>query len=118
MEIPGLTDDAGDRRIGAQHQLQVAIGRRLYAGAAGRAEGGDPRMAELEPFNLFEEGGVALVRAGPSALDIVDAQIIETFGNLELVVDRKRNVLALASIAQGRVINLNFFGNRHRLNRF
>jgi hypothetical protein len=56
-------------------------------------------MAQLDPFDSLEELSVALVGAGPSALDITNAQVVQALGNLQLIGNRQRNVFGLAAIA-------------------
>ena len=113
VHVPGLADHGRDRSLGAQQQRQVAIGRGARVGAPGRAEGRDLRVAQAELFDLAEERGVALVGARPSALDIVDPEIVEALGNLELVLDGERDVLRLAPVAQRGVVDLYFFRHSH-----
>src|SRR5579883_3486229 len=76
------------------------------ARAPSRAEGRDLRMPQAQLLDLAEERGIALVRAGPAALDVVDAEIVEALGDFELVLDRERNVLRLTSVAQRGVVDL------------
>src|ERR1700692_3371108 len=60
-------------------------------------------------LDLLEKRGVKLLGARPSALNVVEAKLIEALGNSDLVLDSQRDVLGLASIAQGRVVNLDMF---------
>src|SRR5260370_2559080 len=114
MHVPGLADHGCDRSLGAQQQLQIAIGRGANSGTESCTEGRDLRVTNLYLFDLFEKRGVALVGARPSALDVIEAKLVETLGNRDLVLDSQRDVLGLASVAQCRVVNLDMFCIRHR----
>src|SRR5208283_4514484 len=114
VHVPGLADHGRDRSPGAQEQLQVAIGRGANSRTAGRAEGRDSGVANFDLFDLFEERRVAIVRARPSTLDVIETEIVETLGNRDLVLDRQRDVFGLASVAQSGVVNLDMFCIRHR----
>ena len=46
----------------------------------------------------------AYAGVGEAALDVVDAELVELSGDLDLIVDRERNALCLCTIAQGGVI--------------
>ncbi len=113
VHVPGLADHGRDRCSRAQQQLQIAIGRGAHAGAAGRSEGRDLRVPNLDLLDLFEERRVAIVRARPSALDIIEAEIVQPLRNRDLVLDRQRDVFGLAAVAQGSVVNLYMFRIRH-----
>src|SRR5258708_29769530 len=117
MHVPGLADHRRDRSLGAQQQLQIAIGSGAHSGTTGRAERRNLRVTNLNLLDLFEERGVALVRARPSALDVIKAKLVEALGNRDLVLDSQRDVLGLASVAQGRVVNLDMFCIRHQTQR-
>src|SRR6185437_10803577 len=68
---------------------------------------------QVEFLDLAKKRRVAVVGARPSALDIVDAEIVEALGNLELVLDRERDVLRLTPVAQRGVVDLYFFRHSH-----
>ena len=54
----------------------------------------------------LEERRVARVRARPAALDVVDAEGVEPLGDAQLVLEREGDVLALAPVAERRVVEL------------
>src|SRR5260370_28260449 len=114
MHGAGVADHGCDRSLGAQQQLQIAIGAGAHSGTASCSERRDLRVTNFDLFDLFEKRGVALVGARPSALDVIEAKPVEAFSNRDLVFDSQRDVLGLASVAQGRVINLDMFCIRHR----
>jgi hypothetical protein len=68
------------------------------------AECSDLGAAQLDLFDALEELGVLGVRAGPAALDIVDAEGIQLTCDLDLILSRKRQPFALGAIAQGGIV--------------
>jgi len=44
-------------------------------------------VTNLDLLDLFEERGVALVRARPSALDVIEAKLVKALGNRDLILD-------------------------------
>src|SRR5947208_5867004 len=106
VEVPGLADDGDHRRLGEETEAQVAVVGGLHARPAGRAEGRHLRMLESEAFDGAEELLVARVRAWPTALDVVEAEVVEALGDAELVLEREGDVLGLRPVAQRRVVEL------------
>ena len=53
---------------------------------------------------MTEELLVLGVGPGPSALDEVDAELVEPLGDAELIVHRQAHALHLCSVPQGRVV--------------
>src|SRR5438093_7645396 len=106
VEVPGLADDGDHRRLGEETEAQVAVVGGLHARPAGRAEGRHLRMLETEAFDGAEELLVARVRAWPTALDVVEAEVVEALGDAELVLEREGDVLGLRPVAQRRVVEL------------
>ena len=84
---------------------------RLDAGPARRAEGDQRRGVERELLlGPGEELDVLGVGAGPAALDVGDAEMVELLGHAQLVVDRERQPLLLAAVAQDRVEDVDRLG--------
>src|SRR5580692_7745208 len=54
----------------------------------------------------LEEFGVFRVRPGVATLDKCDTEVIELFGDAELVVDRERDPLLLGSVSKRGVVDL------------
>gem|GEM_PF-5038374 len=52
---------------------------------------------------VVEKFGIDRVRAGPAALDIIDAQLIESAGEAVFIGGGEIDALRLLSIAQGGV---------------
>jgi hypothetical protein len=81
VEIPGLGDEGDRRRLCCDQLLQVAVVSSARAG-----EGGQPRVLE----RLLPQGGEELlvlgVRARPAALDVVDAELVQAAGDVQLVL--------------------------------
>ena len=105
-QVPRAADDRHDRRLGFEEHAQVAVGAAGDTRAARRAKGGDARASETERAHRREECRVARIRARPAALDVVHTEGRETLRDPELVLERERDVLALAAVAQRRVVEL------------
>ena len=99
VHIPALAEDGNDRCLRLKHGLDVGILVDAVVDPAGGAERGDPRMAKLYPADFFEVLDRHRVRAGPTALDIVDAELIECVGDTYLVVDREVEILGLGTVS-------------------
>src|SRR5438094_3412165 len=106
VEVPGLADDGNHRRLGAETEVEVTVVGGLHARPAGRAEGGHLRVLQPEALDGAEELLVARVRAGPAALDVMDAEVFEPLGDAQLVLEREGDVLGLRPVAQRRVVEL------------
>ena len=53
-----------------------------------------------------EEFGVLVVGPGPSPLDVAHAEVVELAGDSQLVLDGERDVLALRTVPQRGVVDL------------
>src|SRR5688500_1684863 len=69
-----------------------------------RSEGGQPRVPEGHGPGGGEELLVLRVRAGPAALDVREARLVQAPGDLQLVGQAQDEALALRAVAQGRVV--------------
>src|SRR5262249_37065423 len=69
-------------------------------------EGRDAGLAQAQLARGTEELLVARIRAGPAALDVVDAELVQALRDAELVVEREADVLRLRAVAQRRVVEL------------
>ena len=74
--------------------------------AAGHAEGGDLGVLQRQLADLLEVLGVLGVGERIAALDVVDAQLVEPARDEQLVLEREVDALALAAVAQRRVVDL------------
>src|ERR687898_457043 len=70
----------------------------------GRTERGKLGLLPAHRPSGREELDVLRVRAGPPSFDERHAVLVEHPGHAELVGERQRDVLALRSVAQGRVV--------------
>jgi hypothetical protein len=116
--VPRLADDADHvgRRRGEVQQCGVVGG-----GAArppGRTESNERRRLQLQLAlgGPTEELVILRVGARPSTFDVRDAEVVELLGNPQLVVDGERQPLALAAVAERRVVDVDtcwYGGLRH-----
>ena len=108
MQVPALADDRDDRRPRVDQGLHpdVVLGRDVAP--PGHAEGGDPGVLQVEVADRAEVGGVLGVRERIAPLDVVNPSFIEPRRDQQLVLEREVDPLALAAVAQGRVVNEEF----------
>ncbi|OPZ93234.1 MAG: hypothetical protein BWY73_00421 [candidate division TA06 bacterium ADurb.Bin417] len=108
MQVPGLAEEGDDFGLGRKQLVEVFILGRRHAVPAGAAEGGHPGPGEVEFPDLPEEFLVLGVAAGPAALDEIEAELVQLAGELELVLEGEGDLLPLAAVPQGGVVNLDF----------
>ncbi len=76
------------------------------------AEGGEARL--LQRRLLSHEEGVCGVRAGITALDVVDAELVQHGHDAPLVLEREIDARRLRAVAQRRVEQIEaFLAHRH-----
>src|SRR5690606_36661101 len=114
VQGPGLPDERhhGHAAVEQGPEFRILIGP--GAGAAGRAEGGEAGVLELQLAGLVEEGDVAGIRSRKAALDVVDAECIEPLRDQQLVGHGEADPLPLRSVAEGGVVNLHCSGVHDR----
>src|SRR5205823_6386268 len=93
-----------DRRFGCDQLAHDRVAFRFPAWPARRSEARDLRGLQPELRYAAEELDVLRVGAGPAALDVMHADLIQPRRDLELVVDRQRQALALRAVAERRVV--------------
>ena len=106
VQQPRLAEDRDDRRGGVEEQPDLLVVRRR-ATSLRRV---DPNAASRARRNVrcfaCSKNSMSLrVRAGPAALDVVDAEGVEPLGDPQLVGDREGDAFALRAVAQGRVVD-------------
>ena len=106
VEVPRLADDRGHRRARLQERLHVGVRIGVAAGAAGHAEGRELRVLERDVLHPPEEPQIFWIGARPTALDVVDAERVQTGGEPDFVLHRERHTLALGAVSQRRVVDL------------
>src|SRR5947209_18080670 len=107
MQIPCLAEDRNRGRPRFDQLAQVRVRLRRVAGEAGGPERGELGVLQLQVARTGEEFAVLRVRPRPSALDVVDAEVIEFLRNDELVVHGERDGFALRAVPEGRVERVN-----------
>ena len=83
MAVMGLADQADGLHLATQGDGKARVVAGAAPAAAGHAEGG--QLGAGERWRLRKERVVGRVGARPTALDIVDAQLVERPGNGDLV---------------------------------
>ena len=105
--VPRLGHDAGHRGAGLDQVAQDLVVLGHPPGPARRPEGHQLRPLEAQLGGRpLEELGVLGVGARPAALDVVDSEQVELFGDLQLVGDGERDALPLRTVPQRRVVDL------------
>jgi len=106
VAVPALAHHRHHGRAAIHQGADVGVVLGLGAGAAGHAEGDHLGVAQRQLAHLLEIGGVAGVGPRPAALDIINAELVQLGGDVELVVHREGDALALRAIAQCGIIDL------------
>src|SRR5262249_6403057 len=75
--------------------------------ASSHAEGGDFRMLERQLANFLEIFRILRIRKRVSAFDEVNAHLVEPLRQQQFVLEREVHALALAAVAQSRVVDRN-----------
>ncbi len=99
-----LPDKGDDGRLGVQDGEQRNIRIGVAAGAAGRAEGDEARVPQLERAGALKELGVLRVRARIAALDVVHTEFVQLPHDGQLVFEGERQPFHPEAVAQGGVI--------------
>jgi hypothetical protein len=108
VKVPRLAEDRHHWSFGPQQHLQIAVAGGFDAGAAGGPECRQSCLLQRDPLDGLEKGLVTRVRSRPAALDIPHAEIVQAFGDAQLVLDGEGDVFRLAAVAQGRIVDLDF----------
>src|SRR5581483_9776167 len=87
-------------------RLEAGVGGGGDALAARHAESGDLGVLERQLADLLEVLEVLGVGQRVAALDEVDAEVVEALRDVELVAQREVDALALAAVAQRRVVEV------------
>src|SRR5271170_22940 len=109
MQHPGLADDAYHRRFCLEDLLHQIVVLNGHTFAAGHAERGNTRRFPSPGSRQFEELEVLGIAPGPAAFDVMNAELIELFGDAQLVHRRKIDSFTLAAVAQGRIVDFDFW---------
>ncbi len=108
VEVPGLAEDGDHGRARLDQRLDIAVLLRPHAGTARGAEGGDLRGLEDGVLDALEEAQILGVRAGPAALDVVDAESVQALRDADLVLHGEGHAFALGAVPERGVVYLDF----------
>ena len=105
VEGGGLAVDGDDRGIDLEEAADLGVFRGTHALAAGRPEGRQLGMLELDLLGAGEELDVAGIGARPAAFDVGHAEAFELSGDAQLVINGEMNALPLRAVAEGGIID-------------
>src|SRR5262249_33947207 len=111
---PRFAEDGHHRGLGLYELAKVGILTCLDADASRRAERADARLLQTQVLGFLEERFVAWIRSGPAALDVAYSEVVQAFGDAQLVLDGERDVFRLTAVAQRRVVDLDGARVAHR----
>ena len=89
VQVPGLAEHRDRRRARFHQRAHVAVFLHRVAGEPRGAEGRELGVLEVQLAGAGEELLVLGIGAGPAALDVVDAQIVQLLRNGDLVLHRE-----------------------------
>ena len=95
--VPGLGNEADGVGLGVEqrHQPRIVRGR-----ATGPPSHTERRKGRVELALLGEQLGIGRIGARIAALDVIDAEIVEHFGDRELVAEGEIDAVGLRAVAQ------------------
>ena len=105
VEGGGLAVDGDDRGIDLEEAADLGVFGGTHALAAGRPEGRQLGMLELDLLGAGEELDVAGIGARPAAFDVGHAEAFELSGDAQLVINGEMNALPLRAVAEGGIID-------------
>ena len=114
VERPRLPKDRHHGRLSLQQSLDVSVHLGHGALPAGRPKGGKSGPDQRDLLHGLEEDLVLRIRPGPTPLDVVDPEGIETLGDSDLVLAGERESLALGAVPQGGVVDLDHTSTSQR----
>jgi hypothetical protein len=107
VPVVALGHECHDRGAGIAQRGDQIVVCRGSPGTPGGAERRERCVLKVELLRgQSEELGVLRVRAGPAALDVADAEIVEVARDVELVLHREIEPLLLRAVAHRRVIHV------------
>ncbi len=104
MEVPGFTKNRNRIRPGRNQGLDIIVFLRGRFGAPGRTKGSNARLGQFFVLNRIKESDILGIGTRPSPLDVMNSHIIEAVGDIDLVLNQKRDILRLGSVTQGRIV--------------
>jgi len=107
MDVPCLSEDGDHGSAGRGQGLEVRIVFRLVLRLVRASKGADPGMSQGIVLDLLKELDVLGIGSGPSPLDVIHPEPVESHGDSELVLDRKGEILRLSAVPEGGVVDLN-----------
>jgi len=113
VEQPGFPVNRHHRRFGLQQQPHLFVGLHGHAFATGRTERRQTGAPELPAPGLGKKLDILGVGPRPAAFNVVHPESVQSLGNAELVHDGKVHAFALAAIAQGRIVDLDFGSHKN-----
>ncbi len=105
VEGGGLAVDGDDRGIDLEEAADLGVFGGTHTLAAGRPEGRQLGMLELDLLGAGEELDVAGIGARPAAFDVGHAEAFELSGDAQLVINGEMNALPLRAVAEGGIID-------------
>ena len=105
VEGGGLAVDGDDRGIDLEEAADLGVFGGAHALAAGRPEGRQLGVLELDFLGAGEELDVTGIRARPAAFDVGHAEAFELGGDAQLVINGEMNALPLRAVAEGGIID-------------
>ena len=105
VQRPRLADDRHGRRPGVEQQLHLRVFADLRPPAARHPKRGDLRVFPFALGRFREKRHVLRIRAGPSAFDVVNPEVVELLRHANLIEHAERDPGPLRAIAQSGVVD-------------
>ena len=106
VHVPGLADDGDDGRTGIDKGLEADVALRVGILAACHAERGQLGVLPGNLADFLKVLEVLGIGKRIAPFDVIDAEVVEAARDEQLVLQREIDALALAAVAESRVVNL------------
>ncbi len=105
VKIPGLSNQSHHRSFRVQQQLEALVLGRFCGRLSGGPKGHDLGLPLFEFLSFLKEIRVPGIGSRISAFDIVHTDLRKPVRHAELVLKGEGDILRLASVPQGGVVN-------------
>ena len=105
VEVPGLAHQGHGLGAGVEHAAEAGVVLGRCADPPGHPERHRPGMGERLAREFPKDRLVLRIAGGVPRLDVIDAQVVEAAGDVDLVLEAEVHALALRAVPQRRIVH-------------